>query len=89
MTAEEKRSRQAEYNKKWRRTESGKRHRYDDRNRYYAKTRHLSKGRRRWTLEETEILLNFKGSDEELAYFLCRSVSAIQCRRCKIKEAEN
>lgn len=69
-------------------TAKGRLVRYNNRKQYYDKTKHLSTGRRKWTLEEEEILMNFTGTDEELAYELGRSVSAIQNHRYTIKRRE-
>ena len=74
-------------NKKYRTTsEHGKLCRYNNRKHYYSRTQHLTEGKRKWTLEEEYILLNFTGSDEELAYEINRSVAAIQAHRYVIKK---
>lgn len=75
------------YMKKWRKTEKGKKIRYERRKAYYAKTGHLSAGRRRkWTEDEIKILVNANCTDEELAYTLNRSVAGIQKKRWELRQ---
>ena len=50
--------------------------------RYYAKSQIYTKGRRAWTYEEDERVLNHDIPDSELAKQIQRSVAAIQKRRC-------
>lgn len=71
---------------RWRRTPVGRDYIYQDRKNYYSRTQHLTEGCRRWTCEECELVLNFDGTDEELAYKIGRSVAAIQCRRCILRK---
>lgn len=72
----------------WLNTENGKEYRYRNRKSYYARTVHLTEGKRRWTKEEERILMHYEGTDEQLAYEIGRSVSAIQARRSIIKHRE-
>lgn len=73
---------------RWRRTPGGRDYIYRDRKNYYSKTQHLTEGCRRWTCEECELVLNFEGTDEELAYKIGRSVAAIQTRRWMLKKED-
>lgn len=74
--------------KVWRSTKEGHDWLYQDRKNYYGRTKHLSQGRRIWTDEECELVLNFEGTDEELAYKIGRSVAAIQTRRWMLKKED-
>lgn len=73
----------------WRNTPEGHAYLYQDRKNYYARTQHLTNGKRRWTCEEDELVLNFGDLDEKLAYKIGRSVAAIQTRRYKLLKEED
>lgn len=89
MTQDEKRAKQRLHTKKYFATEKGKKKRYELRKNYYDKTQELSGGnKRRWTSDEVELLCNFTGSDEELAWKLNRSVASIQAKRHRINAGE-
>ena len=89
MTQDEKRAKQRLHTKKYLATDKGKKKRYELRKNYYARTQELSSGyKRRWTSDEVELLCNFKGSDDELAWRLNRSVAAIQAKRHRINAGE-
>jgi hypothetical protein len=86
MTKEEKRKMQKVYNKRYFETPKGKKKRYELRQKYYERTRFLSGGKKRkWTSEEITTLLNFDGTDEELAFELGRSCHAIENKRRRLK----
>lgn len=56
------------------------------RKRYYSKTLNISQGRRRWTKEEDNLVLNSSLTDTELSKLIQRSVRSIQVRRCRLKK---
>ena len=89
MTQDEKRAKHRLHTKKYFSTEKGKKKRYELRKNYYARTQELSSGKyRRWTSDEIEVLYNFRGGDEELAWKLNRSVASIQSKRHRINAGE-
>jgi hypothetical protein len=89
MTQEEKKERQKLHAKKYYTSPKGRKKRYELRQRYYGRTQDLSDGyKRRWTSDEVELLCNFKGSDDELAWRLNRSVASIQAKRHRINAGE-
>lgn len=89
MTKEELRKKQRQWIKKYYRTPKGKKYRYESRKKYYGRTQLLSSlVKRKWTPQEIELLFTYPGTDEELAYLICRSVAAIQTKRAKINQGE-
>ena len=60
------------YNKKWQKQKK----------RYYDKT--VTGLYHFWTMQEIDLMLNFKGTDTQLSKILGRSVMAIQIKRCNI-----
>ena len=87
MTLEEVRAKRRKWIRQYRTTEKGKKQRYERRKAYYDRTNGIGI-RRKWTLEEEELLFTFEGSDYELALQIKRSIAAIQKRRYLIREAE-
>lgn len=86
---DEQRKRQYESIKRWLNTPAGRLKRYQLRKGYYDRTKHLTKGKRRWTQHEIDLMFMHKGTDEELAYTLHRSVAAIQAKRGRIVREGN
>jgi len=59
--------------------------RYEQRKRYYQKSQKYEP--KIWSDAEIEEILNPEIPDSELSKILCRSVGAIQGKRCNIKKA--
>lgn len=53
--------------------------------RYYAARRYGS-GRRRWTADETKIVMEHRMTDDEIARMIGRSVEAVQVHRCTVNK---
>ena len=57
----------------------------EQKTRYRNKTGAFKYVRKRWTAEELELIKKHEIPDRELSELICRSVSAIQTQRSKLK----
>jgi hypothetical protein len=88
LSDEQRKEHARQSQRKWRATESGRKCRYNSRKSYYSRTEYTAVNSYcKWTSEDTETLLNFEGTDYELALKLGRSISAIQLRRFRLVES--
>jgi len=70
------------YNKKWRLLHTKLRN--EERKRYYARFRYPNIRRRRWSIEDSDLIIMSNLKDRILSIILERSVQAIQVKRCSL-----
>ena len=70
ITEEEKRAKHRQWIKNYYKTAKGSKYRYDMRKAYYDRTNGIGI-RRKWTLEEEELLFTFDGSDYFCGQGMC------------------